>query len=183
MPVWSTKNPDEGTTLKALAEVDMLVGETEYRDVLWDGYAWTKGGQPLKAGVIRWTLLEPIITERADKRKPDVTRLVDLLTELQHVPDGTLDKPGMARNHCSTLIKQFAKIYGNKDPRPPEEMVEEFIRATMAHPYHGSKATNFGYLVTNRKAIINDLRHQRNNGRHQSAADKLAEGLRSIAAE
>lgn len=180
MPAWFTKSPDEGTALHVLAEVDMFVGETEYRDIYWDGLAWTKGGMPLKAGVIRWTPLEPIITERVDRRKPEVARLVNLFKDLN---GGQLDGDGMSSKHCTTLLKRFEKFTAKYPDRTAEEMVEAYIRACKAHPKLSTWATSFEFLVRYQQRNINIIKEGNGTTARQSAADKLERGLQRIAQE
>lgn len=177
---WFTIPPPDDEELRVLAEVDRLAGDTGFIDLTWKDGTWCMGlsGIQFKGAVLRWTPLAPIADAPMDKRKPDVTALVELFTKLN---DGDIDQPGMARNHCSTLLRQFEKIYGPKYPdRSPFDMVADFMKAAKANPFHGPKATYVGYLVKFRKNIINSIRESNGNPQRQSPYDKLAEGLADI---
>jgi hypothetical protein len=171
MPIWETEQPKE--KVDVLAEVITGFRITLYRVLRWvPGRGWYIEGSLMTNSdkVLRWTLLQPLITERPDKRVPGVTTLVELLKELN---GGALDNSGMARKHCHTLINQFKAQYPDRDP---VELVERFIRAVKQHHYHGLKATSMGYLVRYRLTIINDL----SNVKQQGSASKFAQGRAAL---
>lgn len=177
---WFNTPPPDDEELRVLAEVDRLAGDSGFIDLTWKEGNWCMGLSDIqfKGGVLRWTPLDPIANAPMDKRKPDVTLLVELFVSLN---DGDIDQPGMARNHCSTLLRQFEKIYGPKYPdRSVTDMVADFMRAAKLDPWHGPKATSVGYLVRNRLNIINSIRSRNGTPHQQSPHDKLAQGLAAI---
>ena len=179
MPVtWST-NPPEKEGLRVLAEVDQLVGEIKYTDLYWNEGEWQREiGSPFKGAVLRWTPLEPLIVEVIDKRKPNITKLVELFRELN---DGHLDDSGMSSKHCHTLVNRFTKLKEKfNDPRTPEEMVEHYMRLSKEIPEVAAWATSIGYLVKWQSRIFNLIRKHNANPSKQSPGDKLAQGLAAI---
>lgn len=166
---WFREAPVEDVSV--LAEVLHFDKTTSWKILYWrTGQWWYDTLVVFDCTVLRWRLLEPLTVEKEDKRRPEISALVALFTQLN---GGKLDQMKYARAQCHVLLNNLKKMYPGHDP---VHIAEALLRRAKLHPELKDWVTNFTTVNNNLVKITNVLHRDSDGGRN-----KLADGIAGLA--
>ena len=170
--IWYTKeHPNEPGT-EALALVYHMRNGEYWTVLVWGGSVWVTpfGGEVEAEAVVRWRLLEPLKIERPDKRRPELTKLVELFEKLAPIQ---MDGKRHARGQCQHVLNKLQQAFPDEDP---VHLTEGLIRRITAHPELNKVVTSFTYLNNNLGWILPRLI----NERKRSTQEKYRGGIAKL---
>lgn len=167
------RDEDPVEPLQVLAQV-RRGNEGAWMVLEWTGAVFVKDGLSTvsRSDVLRYRLLEPLLIEKDDKRRPEITEVVEYFKTARESIGGVLDGNKFAREQCKVLLDN--KVAIKYPDYKADEIAKLIIYRIVNHPKLKKEVTSFTYLNNNFDWITNKLEDERRKPARDKAASVFA---------